>query len=266
MADPRASGRALEQLAELEEERKYLLRSLKDLEREHDAGDVDDDDYATLRDDYTVRAADVLRQIDEGRRQLAPRPPRRWGRTLATAAAMVVVTVAIGWMLTQAWGERGSGDEITGFSPGDEVRQLLTNARSQMFDPARLPRANELFLQAVELEAERGVENPEPLAYYAWTLALGTVGNPNAEAADAQQEVALLALDRAIQMDPTYPDPHCFVGIIEFRFRDDPESAQPFVETCLASNPPADIESLVTGMQADLDEALAALPGADADT
>ena len=251
---PRAPGRVIDQLAELEEERRYLLRSLKDLEREHDAGDVDEDDYVTLRDDYTVRAADVLRQIDDGRRQLAPRRDRRWGRTLATVGAVVVITVAVAWMLTQAWGERGRGQEITGFTPGDEVRQLLTNARSQMFD--NLPRANELFLRAVELEEERGVDNPEPLTYYAWTLALGTLGNPDEESAAAQQEVALLALDRAIQMDPTYADPYCFVGIIQFRFRDDAAAAEPFIETCLAGNPPADIIELVTPLREDLRDAL----------
>lgn len=257
MADPRSSGRALDQLAELEEERRYLLRSLQDLEREHDAGDVDDDDYATLKDDYTVRASDVLRQIDEGQRQLAPKPPQRWGRRILTSAAAIVVTVVIAWVLTQAWGERGSGDEITGFSPGDEVRELLTNARAQMMDPQRLPQANELFLRAVELEEERGVQNPEPLTYYAWTLALGTLGNPDQAGVSGQLDVALLALDRATQMDPDYPDPHCFIGIIEFRFRDDPAAAAPFVDTCLANNPPSDVEGLVSAMNVDLRAALA---------
>ncbi|MBA2386613.1 MAG: hypothetical protein H0V69_05910, partial [Acidimicrobiia bacterium] len=48
-------------LADLEEERRFLLRSLRDLDREFEAGDVERDDYDTLRDDYTVRAATVLR-------------------------------------------------------------------------------------------------------------------------------------------------------------------------------------------------------------
>ena len=37
-----AGGTRLDRLAALEEERRFLLRSLTDLEREHDAGDVDD--------------------------------------------------------------------------------------------------------------------------------------------------------------------------------------------------------------------------------
>ncbi|MEM1332811.1 MAG: hypothetical protein AAGG08_05075 [Actinomycetota bacterium] len=240
---PRATGRTLDRLAELEEERRHLLRSLRDLEREFEAGDVDDDDYRTLRDDYTVRAADVLRDIEQGQRRLAPKPPRNWRRTIVTAISLLVLAVGIAWMLAQAWGERGRGQEITGMTPGSEVRELLTNARSQLF--TNLPRSNELFLRAVELEEERGVDNPEPLTYYAWTLALGTINSPDEELADSTQEVALLALDRAIRMDPDYPDPHCFVGIIQFRFRDDAAAAEPFVDTCLEQNPPADVATLV---------------------
>jgi hypothetical protein len=43
------------------EERDHLLRSLDDLDRELAAGDIDPHDYATLRADYTTRAAAILR-------------------------------------------------------------------------------------------------------------------------------------------------------------------------------------------------------------
>ena len=46
-----------DRLAELEEERRFLLRSLDDLAREHEFGDVTDEDYRTLQDGYTARAA-----------------------------------------------------------------------------------------------------------------------------------------------------------------------------------------------------------------
>jgi hypothetical protein len=44
------------------EERDHLLRSLDDLDRELAAGDIDPHDYATLRADYTSRAAAILRK------------------------------------------------------------------------------------------------------------------------------------------------------------------------------------------------------------
>ena len=50
--------------AAMEEERDFLIRSLHDLEAEHDAGDIDDADYESLRDDYTARAARLLRELE----------------------------------------------------------------------------------------------------------------------------------------------------------------------------------------------------------
>jgi hypothetical protein len=51
--------------AAMEEERDFLIRSLHDLESERAAGDIDQGDYETLRDDYTVRAAALLRRLEE---------------------------------------------------------------------------------------------------------------------------------------------------------------------------------------------------------
>ena len=57
-------GADLDRLAILEEERDHLLASMRDLDRELAAGDIDATDHATLRDGYTVRTAEVLREID----------------------------------------------------------------------------------------------------------------------------------------------------------------------------------------------------------
>ena len=51
-------------LVALEEQRDFLLRSIEDLDRELAAGDLDADDHRTLRDDYTARAAALIRSID----------------------------------------------------------------------------------------------------------------------------------------------------------------------------------------------------------
>lgn len=47
-----------------DEEREFLLRSLRDLDAEFAAGDIDEADYHTLRDDYTARAAALLRPAE----------------------------------------------------------------------------------------------------------------------------------------------------------------------------------------------------------
>ena len=239
-----ASGTQLDRLASLEEERRFLLRSLTDLEREHDAGDVDDLDYQTLKDGYTVRAANVLRQIEEGRDALPAAKPRRWSRIIAVTAAVVVGSVAVGYVLAGAWGERSSGQEITGLTPGDESRIVLTNARDAM-SAGDFATANALFAEVIEMERGRGRENAEAVAYFGWTLALLTRQNPDQTDADERYGAAVLALGRATEIEPDYADPYCFLAIVEYQFRDDAAAALPYIERCEASNPPGDVASLV---------------------
>ena len=49
-----------------EDERSFLLRSLADLEAERADGNIDDDTYRLLHDDYTARAAALIRARDLG--------------------------------------------------------------------------------------------------------------------------------------------------------------------------------------------------------
>ncbi|MGI9645064.1 MAG: hypothetical protein ACR2O6_07125, partial [Ilumatobacteraceae bacterium] len=242
----RRSGERLDELAELEEERRFLLRSLTDLEREHDAGDVDDGDYETLRDGYTVRAADVLRQIEAGRANLPAARPRRRGRVALVVGALLVGAIGLGAVLASSWGERGAGQEIPGFTPGDDARTVLASAR-QALRNGDFDVANSLFGRVVEVERERGVDNPEAIAYFGWTLALLTRNDPDPVRSEQRLDASRLALAQAIEIDPDYADPYCFLAIIEHSFRDDPVAALPRVERCEASNPPADVADLVAG-------------------
>ncbi len=246
-----ASGTQLDRLASLEQERRFLLRSLTDLEREHDAGDVDDLDYQTLKDGYTVRAAGVLRQIDDGLDQLPAPASRRWGRIVAVTAAVLVGSIGVGFVLAGAWGERSSGQEITGLTPGDESRVVLTNARDAM-GSGDFPTANALFAQVIEMERARGRENAEAVAYFGWTLALLTRQNPDQSNAAARYDAAVLALGQAAEIEPDYADPQCFLAIVEFQFRGDAAAALPHIDKCEASNPPAEVAAMVTNFAAEI--------------
>jgi len=96
-------------LAALEDERDFLLASLDDLERERAAGDIDDADYRTLRDDYTVRAAEVLRAIEGGREApVSARPPSSTKRRVLTIGGLVLVALVAGVLVMQSSGRRGS--------------------------------------------------------------------------------------------------------------------------------------------------------------
>ncbi len=94
----------------LEEQRDLLLRSLRDLERERAAGEINDDDYTTLKDDYTARAAAVLRAIESGRTG-RPRPGRSGARPSTGAPGRATRP-----------GPRGSGSRPTGGAPGRATR------------------------------------------------------------------------------------------------------------------------------------------------
>jgi hypothetical protein len=240
-----------DRLADLEEERRFLLRSLADLEREREAGDVDVDDYHTLREGYTVRAAAVLRAIDEGRAAL-PAPRRvSWRRRVIAVAAVLAAAAGIGWYVARSSGQRVAGQQVSGLDPRDEVQVLLAQARAiSLDDPAE---AAALYGEVLEREPE----HVEALTYHGWTTALTAAGTADTDDAGELLLDAITSLTRATELDPDYPDPFCFLGIVEYRFLGQPAVALPNVEECLEGGPPADVRDLVEGLrdqiEADLD-------------
>ena len=114
----------LDALADLEEQRRFLLQSLKDLDSERDAGDIDDADYRTLKDDYTARAAAVLHAIDSRKAGLAQkqRGARRKRSTKWTAlviAGVVALAIGGGVLVAATSGERVPGQTATGNVPSN---------------------------------------------------------------------------------------------------------------------------------------------------
>lgn len=199
-----AGGRRLEdpdELTALEEQRDFLLRSLDDLEREREAGDVDDHDYASLRDDYTARAAAVLRAIERRNARFAePAGPKRWPRTLAWAAAALAFAVLAGVLVAQSAGRRDPGQVATG-----DIRQTV-NAR--LNDAGRLLSAGE-YADAIEQYdsvLQDQPSNREAMTYRAWALRLS-----------GERSEGLTAMLDAATVHPDYPDAHAFLAVIFFQ-------------------------------------------------
>lgn len=240
-----------DRLAELEEERGFLLRSLADLEREHEAGDVDEVDYRELRDGYTVRAAATLRAIEDGRAVLAERPPVNWRRRAIGIGVTLGVIGIVWWALVATSAERAPGQQITGLDPRDERQLLLVQARAaQSVQPGV---AADLYAQVLADDPD----NAEALTYRGWSLALAARGLTDADAVGAQLREALTLLDRATEIDPAYPDPHCFLAIVLFNTLGLAEDARPHVDTCLEFGPPADVRGLVEGLRDEIDREIA---------
>jgi hypothetical protein len=238
-----------DQLALLEDERRFLLTSLADLEREHDAGDLDDGDYETLKDGYTQRAATVLRAIEEGWRAQPPRPPRRWTRTLLGVGAVVVLAVGLGVAVARFAGQRLPGQTVSG-GISEDTNSRLAQARALLGpDPAA---AFDLYRQVTLTDPD----NAEARTYVGWLAAIQLSRNGTPEQV---REVALV-LDEAIALDPDRADAYCFKAVVHFRFLGDAATAQPALERCVALDPPAEVAGQVQGLAADIDAALAAGP------
>ncbi len=74
-------------------------------------------------------------------------------------------------------------------------------------------------------------------------------------------EEASESLLQAIEADPAYPDPFCFLGIVRYRFYDESELALTLLDGCLAGGPPADVRGLVESLR---ETVIAAIDAADA--
>lgn len=232
-----------DQLAALEEEQRFLLRSLADLEREHDAGDVDEVDYQALKDGYTVRAAATLRAVEQGRSALPPRTRPNWTRRFITIGAVLVTISLVWWALSASSAQRLPGQQLSGLDPRDERQVLMSQARAiQARDPAA---AAELYA----LVLEQDPLNAEALTYRGWTLALSSIGQQDQAVAGPLLDEASQSLLKAIETDPTYPDPFCFLGIVQYRFFDEPALALTLLDGCLAGGPPADVRGLVESLR-----------------
>jgi hypothetical protein len=240
------SGRTADpdRLAELEEERAFLLRSLDDLDREHDAGDIDEADYTTLRDGYTARAAAVLRAIES---EQAARPAgarRNWRRLGLWTAVVVVVAVAAGVLV--AW---ASGDRLPGDSSSGDIAQSVTAklAEARSLQASDLKGAIQRYDEVLQVEPD----NAEALAYRGWLVALvGSQGNATDLVQKGEQ-----SLQRAMQVAPNYADAFCFEAIVRFRLFVDAAGASGPVNQCLALNPPQDVLGLVQGLKQQIDAA-----------
>jgi len=235
-----------DRLAELEDERSFLLRSLDDLDREHDAGDIDDADYTTLRDGYTARAATVLRAIESQQAALPPKRRRDWKRIGLWSATLLAVAVVAGVLVAWASGDRLPGDTSSG-NIAESVTSKLAEARA--LQATDLKGAIQRYDEVLKVEPD----NAEALTYRGWLVTL--VGS-QANATDLVQS-GEQSLQRAMQVAPSYADPFCFEAIVRFRIGNDPPGASSAVNQCLALNPPQQVLGLVQGLKVEIDAAVA---------
>ena len=222
--------------SDLEDERRFLLDSLRDLEREHEAGDIAEDDYQALREDYTVRAAEVIRAL-EAVETGEPEPPRRPVTARPKSRKAVALVLLIG-MVALAGGsvfllasDRKPGQPLTGSVP--ETVQGKLQLAHQFEAEGEAVEAVKMYDAVLKEEPN----NVEALTYRGWLLKLAGLADP-----------AQASLDKAVALDPTYGDARFFRGMLLYQDRKDPAAAIPEFEAYLASNPPAETVEAVQGV------------------
>ncbi len=233
---------------QLQEEREFLLTSLADLEREFAVGDVADDDYVSLKDSYTARAAIIIRELSDDEQ---PKVRKRIGwRPIAWSALVLLLAITSGVLVARNTGERLPGQVMTGGIEDDSVSSLLVQARSMGM--ADIPAVLDLYSRVLSVEPD----NIEALTYFGWFTVLSSTQESDASAAATRLQNGMLLLRQATITDSSYPDAHCFLGITFFRFIDDAAAAQPEMVACLEANPPAEVASMVQGLVTQIDDAV----------
>lgn len=235
----------------LEEQRDFLLASLRDLERERAAGDVDDADYEALRSSYTARAAEIIRRLQHD--GVAPdatsveTEKRRVPRRLVGVLVVVAFAVGLGVFVARQSGQRLPGETASG-GIADSTANKLAQARQLNFtDPIT---AINIYSEVLKVDPD----NVEALTYRSWLLAL-TARDAEQSVRDAAVQTAILGLGRATLLDDSYPDAHCFLGIVSFRFANDLATAKSELAKCQAGDPPAQVKSFVDAVVAEVEAA-----------
>ncbi|HUP71155.1 MAG TPA: tetratricopeptide repeat protein [Acidimicrobiales bacterium] len=227
-------------LAELHEQRDFLLRSLEDLEAEREAGDLDGADYDALCDSYTARAAAVLRAIGAASSSQLPVVPgvprRRWARHVVTVVSVLALAGMAGALMARSAGERLPGEAATG--------SLTATGASSDLERARLLIGEGRTLEAIKTFDKilrEDPRQPEALAYRGWLLRLAGRAGGNKSLIDS----GMIFIERAVAADPTYPDAHFFRGVILFQDRGDPAGAVAEFRAFLANDPPPEMVPVV---------------------
>lgn len=232
---------------ELRDEQQFLLNSLRDLEREREAGDIDADDYATLRDGYIARAAAITREL-QGNGEEQEATPSRWKRRLLVSLAVVLFGTGAGVLVARQSGQRLPGQSLSGGIEQSSASMLASARQLNFSNPQE---AIELYTKVLDIEPD----NTEALTYRSWILAL-TARNATGAVKQLALATAVTDLLRAQKADPEYPDAHCFLGIVYFRFLNNPVLSQPQLKTCVDMKPPASVSSFVNAIVKEVDAAV----------
>jgi cytochrome c-type biogenesis protein CcmH/NrfG len=235
---------------QLLEQKRQVLRALRELQFEHEAGHVSDDDYAELAARYEAEAARVLTDLDQLRpvapRTAAPAPPVAsaaggWRHPLVMAAgalALVIFGVTLGAGISRHTspdptaglpmpGSRplanidpapAASESPAAGTPQGQPRPVSPEMLRGMLQAARTSLAEGRYDEAMAAYTavlKRQPTNVDALAHRALTLWVG--------GGDVDQ--ALAGVRDALSRDPEYPPALFYEGFMLYKGKRDAAGA-----------------------------------------
>jgi cytochrome c-type biogenesis protein CcmH/NrfG len=180
-------------VSELEGREEFLRRSLEDLEREHDAGDLDDDDYAELKADYEQR----LEVFAPDRRAIDRQSGAKTSAFALSTVFLIVVAVAAGILVARSTGRRESGQTLSGNAQSEVVVTTTTL-------PEALGRCLDLeagdAIDCYTTYTESNPLDPDGWAAYGLFAIRAGIANENDQLIGA----GVSFLQKALEVDPEY--------------------------------------------------------------
>ncbi len=200
----------------------FLRRSLDDAEREHDAGDLSDEDYAVLVDRDRARlteveeelaalgpALDVEPPVDE---PLMKSAPGRVGlpawRKVGIVASCLLIVLGVVLLVSHFVHSSAPGQPVSG-SISQSQAQAIEHENDQAldaYDNGENGTALSLFNQVLAQDPS----DPRALAYAGfleWNIG-------SKEHVARLVEIGTAEIRKALQVQPSYPDAHLFDGLV----------------------------------------------------
>jgi tetratricopeptide (TPR) repeat protein len=203
----------------LNDEREFLVRSLHDAELEHDAGDLNDDDFAVLTTRDRARLAEVEAELAAASLNdavVVPPPPseviveprnKDWRRVGIIGACFLIVAGAV-ILVDHAINPRLPGQASSGsvtVSKQQLIEEQLTQALS-LNDSGQVVAALKLYNKVLSEDPN----DPQALAASGWLdWNYGTAGHSPILLKEGRQNE-----EKAIKVAPTFYGGHLFLGLI----------------------------------------------------
>ena len=266
------------------ERRSSALRALRELDFEHEAGHVSDDDYAELRARYEAETAEVLLELDRlgvpttperTKREPGPAPAApvsAWRHPLAlggAAIALVVFGVALGvGIVRYTEPDRTASEPMPGSRPLASLdtpaapagpppgapaaggKPIAPEMLRGMLNAARQSlfagRAQEASA-AYQAVLKRDPENVDALTHLGLLLVMSADGERRNELIDH----GLQLFDRALKIDPTYAPAYFYRGQVLYEVKGDRDGGVAAWEKFVEVSPPGEDRDRVAKMIAD---------------